>query len=97
MFEFYYVKGKIWATDGAYRETEGNMEKRKKEGCIAVEMQCAGVQAVCDFRDLEYYNFLISGDLLDSQEWDRRILGNGEERNHHLESFYIALELALRV
>lgn len=92
-----YVKGKTWTTDAMYRETKGNMEKRKKEGCIAVEMECAGVQAVCDFRGLEYYNFLISGDLLDSLEWDRRILGNDEERNHQLKNFYIALELALRV
>ena len=68
-----------------------------KEGCISVEMECAGVQAVCDFRGLEYYNFLISGDLLDSEEWDRRILGNEEEKNHQLKSFYIALELALRI
>lgn len=92
-----YVKGKTWTTDGIYRETKANMEKRKKEGCIAVEMECAGVQAVCDFRGLEYYDFLISGDLLDSQEWDRRILGNDEERTHQLKNFYIALELALRV
>lgn len=69
----------------------------KKEGCIAVEMECAGVQAVCDFRELEYYSFLISGDLLDSPEWDRRILGNVEKINHQLKNFYTALELALRV
>lgn len=92
-----YVKGNTWTTDGIYRETRGNMEKRKAEGCIAVEMECAGVQAVCDFRDLEFYNFLISGDLLDAPEWDRRILGTTEERNHQLSNFYVALEIALRV
>lgn len=91
------VKGKVWTTDSIYRETKGNMEKRKEEGCIAVEMECAGVQAVCDFRGLEYYDFLFSGDLLDSQEWDTRILGGDEERKHQLKNFYIALELALRV
>ena len=92
-----FVKGKTWTTDGIYRETKANMEKRKQEGCIAVEMECAGVQAVCDFRGLEYYSFLISGDLLDSQEWDRRILGDDEEMKHQLRNFYIALELALRI
>lgn len=91
------VKGKVWTTDSIYRETKGNMKKRKEEGCIAVEMECAGVQAVCDFRGLEYYDFLFSGDLLDSQEWDTRILGGDEERNHQLKNFYIALELGLRV
>jgi len=92
-----YVKGKTWTTDGIYRETKANMEKRKKEGCIAVEMECAGVQAVCDFRGLEYYSFLISADLLDCQEWDKRILGEDEETKHQLRNFYIALELALRI
>lgn len=92
-----YVKGKTWTTDGIYRETKANMEKRKKEGCISVEMECAGVQAMCDFRGLEYYDFLINGDLLDSEEWDRRILGNDEERNHQLKNFYTALELALKI
>jgi purine-nucleoside phosphorylase len=89
------VAGKTWTTDAIYRETRGNMEKRKAEGCIAVEMECAGAQAVCDFRNLEFYNFLFSGDLLDSPEWDRRILGNEGERTHQLKGFYMALELAL--
>jgi uridine phosphorylase len=90
-----YVMGKTWTTDAIYRETRGNMEKRKQEGCIAVEMECAGLQAVCDFRGLELYSFLISGDLLDAPEWDRRILGDEEEKNHQLNNFYIALELAI--
>ncbi|MDQ2085334.1 nucleoside phosphorylase [Herbivorax sp. ANBcel31] len=92
-----YVMGKTWTTDGIYRETRANMEKRKAEGCIAVEMECAGVQAVCDFRGIELYNFLISGDLLDAPEWDRRILGNEEEKNHQIKSFLIALELSLKI
>jgi uridine phosphorylase len=92
-----YVTGKTWTTDAIYRETRGNMEKRKAEGCLAVEMESAGVQAVCDFRGLELYNFLISGDLLDSPEWDRRILGSVGERTHQIKSFYLALELALSI
>lgn len=92
-----YITGKTWTTDAIYRETRGNMEKRKAEGCIAVEMESAGVQAVCDFRNLEFYNFLISGDLLDSPEWDRRILGNSGERTHQMKSFYMELELALKI
>ncbi len=90
-----YVLGKTWTTDAIFRETRNNMEARKAEGCLAVEMECAGAQAVCDYRGIDYYDFLISGDLLDSPEWDRRILGGEEERTHQLKNFYIALELAL--
>lgn len=38
-------------------------------------METVGVQAVCDFKNLELYNFLISGDLLDSPEWITEYLG----------------------
>lgn len=95
--EIPYVTGKTWTTDGVYRETRGNMEKRKAEGCITVEMESAGLQAVCDFRKLEFYQFLIGCDLLDSPEWDRRILGEAGEHAHQLKGFYLALELALNI
>ena len=91
-----YVLGKTWTTDAFFRETEGNFEKRKKEGCISVEMECSGFQAVCDFRDIELYYFLSSGDLLDAPEWDTRIIdeNNYKGTQHDSRLFDIALELA---
>ena len=58
------VLGKVWTTDAIYRETKAKFDARKKEGCIAVEMELAGVQAVCDFYGWELYNFLVTGDAL---------------------------------
>ena len=89
-----FVTGKTWTTDGLYRETRANMSKRKAEGCLTVEMECAGLQAVCSFRELQYYAFLFGGDLLDAAEWDVRILGNHREKDCQIEGFRIALELA---
>ena len=40
------------------RETVGLVEKRREEVCIAVEMELAGVQALCDFYGLELYDIL---------------------------------------
>lgn len=40
------------------RETKGLVRKRMEEGCIAVEMELAGVQSVCDFYNLKLYAFL---------------------------------------
>ena len=91
------VKGRTWSTDALYRETRGKMERLKQDGCVVVEMECAGAQAVCDFRGMELYYFLISGDLLDAEEWDARILGNEEEMDIQLRCFHIALEMALRL
>lgn len=93
-----YVKGKTWTTDAIYRETANNFEKRKADGCISVEMECAGLQAMCDFKGLDLYTFFTSGDLLDAPQWDsRRKEGQTKDTQHDVGHFNIALELAYYV
>ncbi len=93
-----YVTGKTWTTDAFYRETRNNFQKHKNDGCISVEMEGAGVQAVCDFRGIEAYIFFTSGDLLDAPEWDeRRIEGENKGTQHDTLLFDVALELAVYV
>ena len=89
-----YVLGKTWTTDSFYRETRNNFEKRKADGCISVEMECAGVQAMCDFRGLDLYPFFTSGDLLDAPEWDQRCENYNIGGQHDVGHFDIALALA---
>jgi len=89
-----YVTGKTWTTDAFYRETRANFEKRKADGCISVEMECAGVQAMCDFRGLDLYAFFTSGDLLDAPEWDARNKDGKKGGQHDVGHFDIALALA---
>ena len=93
-----FVEGKTWTTDGFYRETLHNFEKRKQDGCISVEMECSAFQAVCNFRNLELYYFLTSGDLLDVPVWDSRKKENDlSGTQHDFTHFEIALELAISV
>lgn len=87
-----YVSGKVWTTDSMLRETKGLVQKRKEEGCIAVEMELAGVQALCDFYGLELYSFLEAGDVLESSGYDVEGLHGA---NHDLGKLYIALNIAL--
>ena len=89
-----YGKGRVWTTDAIYRETRGQMEKRVQEGCLAVEMELAGVQAVCDFHGFSLYNFLMTGDVLDEPEYRYADL---HQANHDLDKFYLSLEIALRL
>ena len=89
-----YVCGKVWTTDSMLRETKGLVSKRKEEGCIAVEMELAGVQAVCDFYDLELYDFPEAGDVLEESGYEVEGLHNAK---HNLEKLYIALEVAFRI
>ena len=86
-----YVKGKVWTTDALYMETRDLVRRRKAEGCIAVEMELAGVQAVCDYHGFELYDFLVTGDVVDQPEYTADGL---IEANHSREKFDIAVAVA---
>lgn len=87
---------RVWTTDSFYRETRKNREMRKREGCSAVDMECASVMAVGLFRKIPVYQFLYIADCLDGSRWDPRILGKwpAELRQAVLR---IALETAIRL
>lgn len=89
-----YVQGKVWTTDSMLRETVNLVNKRKKEGCIAVEMELAGVQAICDFYGFELYDFLVSGDVLIEGNYEMEGLAAA---NHDLDKLFIALKIAKNV
>jgi len=91
-----HICGKTWTTDAIFRETRGNMEKRKNEGCITVEMECASIMAVAQFRNAEVYQFLYAADSLDEVKWDIRTLSGLpiDDRERFLQ---IALETAIRL
>lgn len=89
-----FVKGRVWTTDSMLRETVNLVERRKREGCIAVEMEIAGVQAVCDFYGWEVYDFLASGDVLTKERYTIKGLSGA---NHNLDKLQIALCIAERI
>ena len=69
-----YTVGKIWTTDAIYRETPEAIEERKKQGCIAVEMECSATLAVARFRNIPIMQFFYGADNLDSDQWEIRDL-----------------------
>jgi len=89
-----YTEGRVWTTDAFLMETVGQTAKRRGEGCIAVEMELAGVQAVCDHYGFELYDFLAAGDVLSEELYEPEGL---PDANHNLDKFYIALEIAKRI
>lgn len=74
-----YVEGITWTTDAFYRETREKVEDRRARGAVCVEMECAAMQALCDFRGVEFFQFFYAGDNLDHSVWDPRSL-SGEKR-----------------
>jgi uridine phosphorylase len=91
-----HAKAKTWTTDAIFRETRSNMEKRKAEGCLTVEMECASVMAAGLFRGVEVYQFLYAEDNLDSDEWERRSMGS-VTKNTRERYLNIALDIACMV
>jgi uridine phosphorylase len=94
--EIPFVRGKTWTTDAILRETRKNMEARKQEGCLSVEMECASVMAVGAFRGVDVYQFLYAADNLDAKKWDRRSLGDRTEALYD-RSVSAALAVALAI
>ena len=66
------IIGKTWTTDSMYRETKGLIEKRKADGAITVEMECASLLAVAQFRNVILSQLVCAGDDISGDVWDPR-------------------------
>ena len=66
-----YVKGKTWTNDAFYRETREEVEERRKDGCLTVEMEISACQAICDYYGYDFYAFLYRSDNLDASDWQK--------------------------
>lgn len=91
-----YIFGKTWTTDAFYRETRRNVDARKEDGCITVEMECASVMAAAQFRNIPVYQFLYAEDSLAGEAWDSRTMGvvPQDDMEKYLK---VALEAAIRI
>lgn len=64
-----YGQGITWTTDAFYRETTSRMNMRKKQGAIAVEMECASIAAVCKYRNVPFSQVLYFSDIVKQEGW----------------------------
>lgn len=92
-----YTIGKTWTTDAIYRETPEKIRRRKEQGCVCVDMECAANAAVAAFRGKDLIQFFYAADNLDAEEWDVRSLSNHSKLEEKDRIASIALELAARI
>ena len=71
-----YVKGKTWTSDAIYRETLPLIQERRQAGCLVVEMECASMLAVAQYRHIPLIQFLYGADNLSSDTWEIRDLAS---------------------
>lgn len=92
-----YTIGKVWTTDGLYRETKEKVKTRKEQGCICVDMGCSAVAATAKFREKEIFQFFYAADNLDNEVWDARSLANSEKLLEKDRIATLAMELAWKI
>ena len=96
MFHTPFIEVKTWTTDAFYRETPDMISYRKEEGCSVVEMECATLAAVSQFRDIHFGQLLYSGDILTNFEnYDERAWNKNLTAREKL--FYLSLETLIRM
>ena len=66
----------VWTTDAFFRETKDKVEKRKAEGCEAVDMECSALIACAKHRGVQFAQLLYTADTLaESEAYDIRTFG----------------------
>jgi purine-nucleoside phosphorylase len=64
-----FHSGKIWTTDGVYRETPEKVGNYQQKGILAVEMEVSALFSVAQFRQVELGAILVVSDELSSLQW----------------------------
>ena len=89
-----HVLGTVWTTDAFYRETPARVAARKAMGAICVDMECSAMQAMCDWRGIEFFQYFYAGDNLDHAQWQPRSLSGNKHVDAKTRIALLAFELA---
>ena len=66
-----------WTTDGFFRETPDRVKQFRELGAATVEMECAGIAACAQFRNVDFAQILFTADTLaDIENYDERDWGS---------------------
>lgn len=87
--------GKVWTTDGIYRETAEKLYQRKEAGAICVDMECSAVAALAAFRNIPICHFFYAADHLSEENWDMRNLSNHADLDEKDKVANLAIQIAL--
>ena len=79
-----FIEGKTWTIDAMYRETPNRIKRRRDEGAVCVEMECASLASVAQSKNLEFGELLYFSDLITNDSWKWRIYDKIKLRTHLL-------------
>lgn len=93
----HYTKGKTWTTDAIFRETKDKVERRKQQGAITVEMECASLASVAKFRNVNFAQILYAADNLASEKYDPRSLLDNQMNDEKRKIISLIFETAIEI
>jgi uridine phosphorylase len=64
-----FHRGPVWTTDAPFRETQEKVLAYRRQGALAVEMECSALFSVGAFRSAEVAALLVVSDDLSSLSW----------------------------
>jgi len=75
-----YRAGRIWTTDAPFRETREKIEKYRREGILAVDMEASALMTVARFYKRSYAGLMVVSDEVWSKN-RRQAFGSSELKN----------------
>lgn len=67
--------GTTWTVECFYKESKARIEKRRKQGAVAVEMECATWCAVAEHLGVNFGQILYFSDKVINEDWNRNKIG----------------------
>ena len=64
-----FRSGTIWTMDAVYRETRQQVEARRRDGILAVEMELSALFSASSFRRVDLAAILVASDELSMPKW----------------------------
>ena len=64
-----HFAGRVWSTDGVYRETRSKFRRFRDSGVLAVNMETSAIFAVAKYRNVEAASAQVISDVLSESGW----------------------------
>ncbi len=89
-----FTKGRNYCTDAFYQETKNKIAQRRNEGCISVDMESSGLEAVATYLNLDLYLFFFAGDVI-TKNWEIGNMDHEKEKRRQKDVSEIAMDFAM--
>lgn len=84
--------GRVWSTDGVYRETRAKFREFRDAGVLGVNMETSAIFAVTLWRGVEAASVQVVSDILTEREWLIHFLRHKKVRTNMRVLIEVALE-----